>query len=126
MKSKAIKWLNELITEETTKAELDIIAFCKKCVNEFKVEKKDSAKEEYINQLFAKFYAVYKRKGGKVQALKTFKKKLIKLKTNEEILEKARKIAKLYAEQQRLWELYQTDINYIPMCSSWLNKNIPD
>ena len=82
--------------------------------------------EEYIKELFSKFYGIYVRKGSREQAYKTWKKKLIKLKTEEEILDKARKIAKLYQRSFKEWEANETDKKFIPLCSSWLNSNIPD
>ena len=97
MKTKTLNWLNSLITDTTTKAEIDIIEYAKKCVREFPTEPKNQENEIYIKELFEKFYKIYYRKGARVQAFKTFRKKLIKLKTKEDILEKARKIAKLYA-----------------------------
>lgn len=127
MKSKCLEYLENLITEDTPKKELDIIEYIKKCVKDFKEkEKVDNSKELYIEQLFNKFYSIYLRKGAKEQAKKTFRKKLIKLKTNEDILEKARKIARLYSAQMKEWEINNTDRQFIPMCSSWLNANIPD
>lgn len=124
MKSKAIKWLNEQIGEDTTKAELDIIEFCKKAIREWKVEEKNTEKEEYIVELFDKFYKVYCRKGGREQAKKTWRKKLVSLPTKEKILEKARKIAMLYSQYAKEYE--GKDKQYVPMCSSWLNANVPD
>lgn len=126
MRQKAIEWLNKKIADDTTKAELDIIEFIKKCVKEFTPKKVDREKEDYINELFNKFYGVYPRKGSKEQARKTFRKKLVKLKTNEEILEKARKMAKLLSFQGRKWKEDNTSKQYIPLCSTFLNSNVPD
>ena len=126
MKAKAIKYLNSLITDETPKKELDLIEFCKKCVREYKVEEKNKENEDYIAELFDKFYKVYIRKGGKEQAFKTFRKKLVKLKTKDEILEKARKIAKVYSVAASEWRARGTDKQYIPFCSTFLNANVPD
>ena len=126
MKTKAIKWLNNQVHEDTCKGEIDIIEFCKKCIREYKVEEKNVENEQYIGELFVKFYDIYARKGARVQAFKTFKKKLIKLKTKEEILDKARKIAKLYSGSSSQWRENGTETQFIPLCSSWLNKNVPD
>lgn len=41
MKRKVIQWLDNKITDDITKAELDIIEFCKKCVRVFEVEEKE-------------------------------------------------------------------------------------
>lgn len=46
MKSKATKFLNSLVQPTTTKAELDIIDFLKKCVNQF-VEKEKASKPKF-------------------------------------------------------------------------------
>lgn len=126
MKTKALKWLNEKITDNTTKAELDIIEFCKKAIRELKQEPKNNENEQYIAELFDKFYKIYARKGARVQAFKTFRKKLIKLKTKDEILDKARKIAKIYTISAQEWRERGTDKQFIPLCSSWLNSNVPD
>lgn len=124
MKSKAIKWLNSQITDNTTKAELDLINFIKRCINSFAIEPKNQENENYIKELFEKFYKLYCRKGARQQAFKTFRKKLAKLKTKEEILEKARKIAMLYQRQKE--ELEGRDVSFRPLLSSWLNSNVPD
>lgn len=124
MKTKSLKWLNSKITDETTKAELDIIEFIKKCVNSFAIEPKNQENENYIKELFEKFYKLYCRKGARQQAFKTFRKKLVKLKTKEEILEKARKIVMLYQKQRE--ELESRDVGFRPLLSSWINSNVPD
>lgn len=126
MKSQAIKFLSLLVNENTCKKDLDTIAFIKKCVKEYKVEEKNAENESYILELFEKFYKVYCRKGGREQAKKTWRKKLIKLKTKEDILFKARKIAKVYSIFAKEWEERGTDKQFIPLCSSFLNSNIPD
>ena len=129
MKIEATKYLNNLITSITTKSEMDIIEFIKRCIKEYKETEKDKKnleKENYIKELYDKFYKYYMRKGAKVQGLKTFRKKLIKSKTKDEILEKARKIASLYSQQSKEWIKNDTPQQYIPLVSSWLNANIPD
>ena len=126
MKTKAINYLNGLATPTTPKSELDLIEFIKKCVREFKVAEKNTENEKYIDELFLKFYGIYRRKGAKEQARKTFHKKLAKLKTQDEILEKARKIVVQYRVSEREWNENATDLKYVPLCSSWLNSNVPD
>lgn len=125
MQGKATKWLNSLVTDETTKAELDIIKYLKGLVKSDNAVK-ESDNEIYIRELFDKFYSAYLRKGSKEQAYKTWRKKLIKIKNKEEILTKARKIAKLYQSHEFSWVENRTELKYIPLCSSWLNANIPD
>ena len=124
MKSATIKYLQTLITEDTCKREIDLLEFAIKCVREHKVAEKNAENENYILELFEKFYKVYCRKGGREQAKKTWRKKLIKLKTKEEILEKARKIVILYQKQRE--ELETRDVSFRPLLSSWLNSNVPD
>ena len=127
MKTEAIKYLNGLVVDETTKKEIDLIEFIKKCVREFREEEKPSNElESYINELYEKFYKIYLRKGSKEQGKKTFRKKLIKLKNEELILDKARNIAKMYSQQVNVWKKNETDKKYIPLISSWLNANVPD
>lgn len=46
MKSKATKFLNSLIKDDTIKAELDVIDFLKKCVNQF-AEKEKAKKPKF-------------------------------------------------------------------------------
>ena len=127
MEKEVINYLNSLINDNTTKKELDIIEFIKKCVKEHKpAEKKNSELEAYISELYDKFYKIYVRKGSKEQGRKTFRKKLIKLKTKELILEKARKIVKVYYSHLNIWQENETEKKYIPLVSSWLNANVPE
>lgn len=126
MKNKALRLLDSLVNDETPKGELDIIQYLKRIVRADNGVKKTNENEPYIKELFEKFYGVYIRKGGKEQAYKTWKKKLIKLKTQDEILARARKIAKLYQSHALEWQESGRDKRYMPMCSSWLSSNIPD
>lgn len=124
MKSATIKFLQSLLTDDRPKGECDLLQFAIRCVREHKVEEKNAENESYILELFEKFYKVYCRKGGREQAKKTWRKKLICLPTKEKILEKARKIALLYSKFAKEYE--EKDKQYVPMCSSWLNANVPD
>lgn len=127
MKTQAIKYLNGLVGNETTKGEIDLIDFIKKCVNSYcEKPKPDSSNDEYIDELYKKFYDIYRRKGSREQGRKTFHKKLCKIKDREQILEKARKIAKLYSQYDKMWEAEGTEKRFIPLISSWLNSNVPD
>lgn len=126
MKNKALRFLDSLINDETTKYELDIIHYLKGLTKADNAIKKINENEPYIKELFDMFYKIYARKGGKEQAYKTWRKKLIKIKDREEILEKARKIARMYRWHCKEWETNNTSKQYIPYCSSWLNSNIPD
>lgn len=124
MKSATIKFLQSLLTDDRPKGECDLLQFAIRCVREHKAEEKNSENENYILELFEKFYKVYCRKGSRQQAVKTFRKKLVKLKTKEEILEKTRKIVMLYQKQRE--ELESRDVSFRPLLSSWLNSNVPD
>ena len=127
MKKEAISFLDGLITGDTPKKELDLIEFIKKCVKAFTEEPKaKNGNYGFINELYEKFYKTYCRRGSKEQGRKTFYKKLAKLKTEEEILEKARKIAKKYKISKAMWEDEGRQKQYIPLISSWLNATIPD
>lgn len=126
MKNKALRLLESLVDENTPKGELDIIQYLKRLVRADNGLKQTNENEPYIKELFDKFYAVYLRKGSKEQAYKTWKKKLSKIRNKEEILEKARKIAKLYHAHALEWQESDRDKRFIPLCSSWLNANIPD
>lgn len=125
MKTQAIEFINELITDNTTKKELELLDFIKKCIREYRVECKKTF-EPYINELYQKFYAIYVKKGSKEQGRKTFLKKLIKLKTEEQILDKARLIVKIYHRQLQIWENEEREKKYIPFISSWLNANVSE
>lgn len=121
-----LRWLDSHINEETSKSELDIINYLKSLTRANKPLKQDSELESYIDELFVKFYKVYVRKGGKEQARKTWAKKFKKLKTKDDILEKARKIATLYNQFAKQWQEKETEMQYIAMCSTFLNANVPD
>lgn len=90
-------------------------------------------KSEYILTLFEKIWAIYPRKVGKEQAKKTWNKKLITLKTQEDILSKAQRISKLLQKHIKAWA-EETGKNgnkgrpkqYLPHFSTWLNDEIPD
>lgn len=127
MKNKAIAYLNALIKPSTTKSDLDLIEYCKKCVCAFEGQKKGANENfGFIDQLYEKFYSAYCRKGSKEQGRKTWRKKLIKQKGITEITEKARKIVKAYNVSREQWESEGREKQYIPLISSWLNANIPD
>jgi len=126
MKSEAINYLKGLINDDTTKRELDLIEFCIKAVQKFEEKTKSKIDEDYVNSLYKKFYEIYARKGSKEQGRKTFLKKMSKLKTNEQILEKARKIVIAYRQSEKEWQFEKRDKQYIPLISSWLNANVPD
>ena len=76
-----------------------------------------------IKNMFDKLWKIYPRKINKVQAQKTFTKKIGKLK-GEKALEKGRYIYKFLANSIALWKNEKRKIEMIPHFSSWLNANI--
>lgn len=90
-------------------------------------------KEKYILELFDKIWVVYPRKVGKEQAKATWTKKFVRLKTQEEVLLKAKRIATLLVAHKKQWA---NEVNnkgekgrpkqYIPHFSTWLNDEIPN
>ena len=76
-----------------------------------------------IKNMFDKLWKIYPRKINKVQAQKTFTKKIGKLK-GEKALEKGRYIYKFLANSIALWKNENRKIEMIPHFSSWLNANI--
>lgn len=76
-----------------------------------------------ISLMFNNLWKIYPRKINKVQAQKTFAKKIGKLK-GEKALEKGRYIYKFLANSIALWKNENRKIEMIPHFSSWLNANI--
>lgn len=65
MKSKAIKWLDQKITDDTTKAELDIIEYLKKCVNQY-TEKEKAKKPKFEPPTLSEVEQYVREKGYNV------------------------------------------------------------
>ena len=93
MKSKVIDWLCGLVTETTTKAELDMIEFAKKCVKAYK-EKEVVKTDVDLEQFFSVLWKLYPRKVNKELARKTFEHKLRGL-SAEQCRQKSNAIYKL-------------------------------
>ena len=122
MKTNAIKFLNALITEDTTKKDIDLIDFIKKCVREYKTE--DKAPEVDWLKYFQKLWSLYPRKVNKELAKRTFEHKIRGL-NEEDCKQKCNNIYKLQMYQVK-WEENGTDTQYQAHYSSWLNANIPN
>ena len=122
MKTNAIKFLNALITEDTTKKDIDLIDFIKKCVREYKTE--DKAPEVDWLKYFDVLWKLYPRKCSKQQAKKNFEK-LVRGLDEEECREKCRLIYTAQMQQQKQWETNQTEIKFIPHYGTWLSANVP-
>ena len=123
MKSQAIKYLNSLATDETTKKELDLIDFIKKCVREFKEKEPEPQNNGEI--YFEKLWELYPRKINKQLAKRTFQKKIKGL-NEEECKDKCNKIYKAQMMAQQQWKNEGRELKYIPHYSSWLNAVVPD
>lgn len=91
--------------------------------------KKETVSGEDISLWFSKTYEIYPRKVGKVQAKKTFEKKL-KHFNREEAKQIAVRIYNILKKQIELWSKendYQgRKIEHIPYFSTWLNANFED
>jgi len=82
--------------------------------------------DNYIYELFDKIWVIYPKKTDKIQSQKTWYKKLKKLKTNDKILGKAKKILLSLSEFRKIWINEDRKLQFIPSFSAWLNSNIPD
>ena len=60
MKTKALKYLESLVTDETSKSECDLIAYCKKCVRAYTEPEKK--KEEFTPPTLEEVRAYVKEK----------------------------------------------------------------
>ena len=123
MKTQAIKYLNGLVTDETTKKEIDLIDFIKKCVREYAEEEKKPVVE--WENYFETLWKMYPRKINKQLAKKTFEHKIRGL-TDEECRTKCNYIYKLQIKYIHECEVSDRDLQYIQHFSSFLNANIPN
>lgn len=123
MKTNAIKYLNALVTDNTTKKEIDLIDYIKKCVREYKTENK--APEVDWLKYFQKLWELYPRKVNKELAKRTFEHKIRGL-NEEDCKEKCRKIYQMQSAQVGVWKEKGTEMQFIPHFSTWLNASIPN
>jgi len=123
MKAQAIRYLNSLITDDTTKKDIDLIDFIKKCVREFKEKEPEPQNNGEI--YFEKLWKLYPRKVNKQLAKRTFQKKIKGL-NEEECRDKCNKIYKAQMMAQQQWKNEARKLQYIPHYSSWLSATVPD
>lgn len=123
MRTKAIKYLNSLITENTTKKEIDLIEFIKKCVRETK-EPEKSPKVDW-ETMFETLWKLYPKKINKVLAKRTFEHKVRGL-TEQECKDKCNQIYKVQLLRQKQWETEGRELQYICHYSTFLNNEIPN
>lgn len=124
MKTPAINYLNSLINDSTTKRELDIINFIKKCVKEYKVVEKPKLVDGWQNY-FETLWKLYPRKVGKQQAIKMFQRKIIGL-NEEETRNKCNLIYKALIKYKQELERLNTQPEYVKHFATWLNAEIPN
>lgn len=123
MKTKAIEFLNSLVRDDTTKKEIDLIEFVKKCVREY-AEPEKVAKVD-LQQFFDVLWKVYPRKANKELAKRTLEHKLRGL-TETECREKCNNIYKAILIASKKWKEEETEMQFIPHFSSWLNACVPN
>lgn len=125
MKNKAINYLNSLIKDSTTKSEIDIIEYCKKCVRNYKEENKKQEKSFDWSPFFETLWKMYPRKVNKQLAKKTFEHKVRGL-DEEQCREKCNKIYKVQMLRQEEWKANKTELQFIAHYSTFLNANVPN
>ena len=125
MKSKAIKWLNGKVNDDTTKAELDIIEFCKKAVRSFAEQEKTEQPKVDWQPMFETLWKLYPRRVGKQNAIKQFEHKIRGL-TEQECKDKCNLI--YMAEMRYIQQIRENDtpLEYIKHFASWLNAEVPN
>lgn len=123
MKSKAISYLNGLVNDETTKKEIDLLDFIKKCVREFK-SPEELPKVEW-QKYFETLWKIYPRKVEKQNAKKMFERKIRGL-NEQECKDKCNLIYK--AEMRYISQIKEreTPVEYIKHFASWLNAEVPN
>lgn len=82
--------------------------------------------KEYILECFNKTWVYSINKKNKEYAQNTYIKKMKKCKMHEDVQKKAQYILKEYIKCKKEWEEEETDKKFIPMFSTWLNRNIGD
>lgn len=125
MKTKAIRYLNSLINDNSTKAEIDLISFIKCCVREFTEKEENKPLRVNLEPYFTALWSMFPRKVGKEQAKREFEKKFRGL-DEQETRDKANKIyiaLKVYLSEI---EENQTEMRYIKHFSSWLSACVPN
>ena len=123
MKAKAIRWLSAQVTDTTTKAEIDVIDFIKRCVKAFKVEE-EKPKVDW-QPYFETLWKLYPKKSDKQNAKKMFERKVRGL-TEEECREKCNLIYKAQMKYQNQLAQNGTPLEYTKLYATWLNCEVPN
>nr|DAE47520.1 MAG TPA: putative replisome organizer protein [Caudoviricetes sp.] len=119
MNTKAIAFLNGLITDETTKAELDIIDYLKTLVKADKEPKKPKWEFDY-DDYFEKTWKIYPRKTDKVKAKQTYEKKIYGL-VGDELKAKLNAIYLKTVKYARYVEENVEDLKFCKLYTTFLN-----
>jgi len=123
MKNDAIKYLNSLITDDSTKKEIDLVGFIKKCVREYQEPEKEP-KVDWL-EFFERLWKTYPRRVNKELAKRTFEHKIRGL-SEQECRDKCNNIYKAIVVADTRWKSLGTEMQYIPHFSSWLNASVPN
>lgn len=124
MKASANRYLNGLITDSTTKKELDVIDFIKKCIKEYKPVEKPKLVTDWANY-FETLWKLYPRKVDKQRAIKMFQRKIIGL-SEEETRSKCNLIYKALMKYKQELERWDTQPEYVKHFATWLNAEVPN
>lgn len=124
MKNKALRFLNGLITDETTKGELDIINYLKRLLKAEIEPKKTIGEVDYM-PYFEFLWEMYPRKVGKQNAIKQFEKK-VRGYNEEEVKDVCNGIYVIVKRRIAYWQEHETEICYIPHFASLLNSEVPN
>lgn len=90
------------------------------------IEKENILKEKVDwESKFEKLWSIYPRKKNKQLAKKTFEHKIRGL-DNQECIDKCNAIYKAQVISTNEWKTNNTDEQFIPHYSSWLNNNVPN
>ncbi len=80
--------------------------------------------DSVILNCFENTFKAYARRDAKAQAYKTYKKKFNGLKTEEEVLKRARTLYKIIMVRQEQFKAQNRQLQYYPMLSTLLNSEV--
>lgn len=125
MKTQALNYLENLITDETSKKELDLIEFIKKCVKEYKEREVQKCITESVDWLpyFEKLWSLYPRRDAKQTAKKSFERKIRGL-NEQQIKDKCNAIYVAQMKYVKYITETNTELKFVKMYSTWLNSEV--
>ncbi|NCD06402.1 MAG: hypothetical protein EOL97_09800 [Spirochaetia bacterium] len=124
-KAKAIEYLKNLVVDSTTTAEMALISFIRRCVEQFTEKDKIVQPRVDLSRYFEPTWKIYKRKINKTLAIRTYEHKMRGL-TEEQVKEKATMIYKAVLKYNEQIEDNETELNFVAHFSSFLNNNVPN